>query len=370
LSEEDDGDEVYAVLMEFDSGGGPTMVYSSSDSFACAFWHRDAKKWSVFDKGVGADLSSRLCKVAKEVAAKMPSDSGAEVEAGDLPELPSTEVIRFSIIMASGVRSVAVDKTLISESGFESLYNGFATLFGVLVGRDFDHQRHGTLGFTAGLDVDVYPLRLEKLKLPAGFSPIFSRMVAFMVDLGIIAVILGGFLYFLSPLVNKWGLLPSAVLYVLFGLSLPMLWAWMESSPDWGHATLGKRLVGIHVHGVSSPHISFPQSLARNLSKYVFGPMFFFSGYVWSLFHPYRRSWHDLLSDTVVLEGPMSLKLLDVYDEGGSVRGRIAGAEGQSEVSSKNKDSNFVDSRESELKGDNNGISPQNKLEIDISLDD
>jgi hypothetical protein len=51
----------------------------------------------------------------------------------------------------------------------------------------------------------------------------------------------------------------------------------------------------------------------------VLGPIFLFSGYLWGAFHPYRRCWHDLLADTVVIDGPLRLGLLETYDEGGSL---------------------------------------------------
>lgn len=320
---EDDSDEVYAVLMEFDSGGGPTMIYASSDSFACAYWHGDARKWSTFDKGEGSELVSRLCKVAYELLEKFPSvsQSGESSEGMDIPLLPTSETIVLSVVCSSGIRTISVDKTLIKETGFGGLYNGFSNLFRALVGKEFDHGRHGTSKFLNKTDLDEYPLKLDGVKQVNGLSPIIFRTIAFLVDIGLLSIVLALFFYFVSPIVNNWGLLPASTLYVLLGFSIPLILAWMESSPDWGHATLGKKLVGIHVHGVKAPHISYPQALTRNLSKLILGPMFLFSGYLWGIFHPYRRCWHDLLSDTLVMEGALQESLLEAYNELVQLRG-------------------------------------------------
>jgi hypothetical protein len=131
---------------------------------------------------------------------KFPSGSQGEVdfEGGGLPLLPTTQSIRFSVISSAGTRTISVDKTMINEVGFEGLYNGFATLFGVLVGKDFDHKKHGTSEFVGNLDVDEYPLKMDKATLVPKLAPLTSRGIAFFVDMCIFSVVFGAFFYFIS----------------------------------------------------------------------------------------------------------------------------------------------------------------------------
>jgi uncharacterized RDD family membrane protein YckC len=350
--EEDGGPEVYAVLMEFDSGSGPTMVYASSDSFACTYWHRDARKWSRFDRGEGTETASRLCKVARELLGRFESASNERAEEGALPLLPTSETFIFTVVTSVGIKSISVDKVLVSDVGFSGLYNGFSSLFRILVGKDFDHSRYGTSLFVGGVDVDSYPLKLESLKSSSRFASISARFGAFLFDGLLFVSIFAAFYYFMAPMVNNWGLLPATVVYILFAASMPIILAWMESSPEWGHATIGKKIFGIHVHGTQSPHLSFPQTLARNMSKYILGSAFMFSGYFWGVFHPYRRCWHDLLSDTLVFSGPFKLDLLETFKPDGTLRNDVVDAVSEGE---KRKQS-----------PDKQGVGKQSDLEVSI----
>jgi uncharacterized RDD family membrane protein YckC len=307
--DEQDAPEVYSVIMEFDGGKGPTMIYASSDSYACAYWHQGGKKWSVFDKGEGSLLAKRLCSLGEELYGRL-SDKVQD----DVPPIPIKERLTFSVVTSEGVKTVSVLGSDVSSSGLDGLFNGFVTLFKILVGQEFDRRRFG-VDSEVSLDLDIYPLKLEGTKL--SYAPLFSRGLSFLIDLGIFSIILAGFMFFLAPIVIKWGVIPATIVLVFVAFLFPILSAWMESSPEWGHSTFGKRLMGVHVHGVNSPHIIFSQALTRNMVKYVLSPLFCMCGFVWALFQPYKRAWHDLLSDTVVLDGAVPMDRFETYNHNG-----------------------------------------------------
>jgi len=69
-------------------------------------------------------------------------------------------------------------------------------------------------------------------------------------------------------------------------------------------ATLGKRLFGLRVAALDGGRLNFWRSVLRAFGYFLSTPLFNL-GFLWSLFHPRSRAWHDLLSGSVVVEaGP------------------------------------------------------------------
>jgi len=65
-------------------------------------------------------------------------------------------------------------------------------------------------------------------------------------------------------------------------------------------ATPGKRLMKLRVIGANGAPLEKRQRLARSAISVMSGSVFFL-GYLWALFDPQRRTWHDLLADTRVV---------------------------------------------------------------------
>ena len=78
-----------------------------------------------------------------------------------------------------------------------------------------------------------------------------------------------------------------------------LYYALMESGP-WG-ATLGKRLLGLQVTDNDGYAITFAQGSARFFAKILSG-LVCGAGYLAMLFNPEKKTWHDQLSGTRVVD--------------------------------------------------------------------
>ena len=69
-------------------------------------------------------------------------------------------------------------------------------------------------------------------------------------------------------------------------------------------ATLGKRALEIIVVDVEGDRISIPRSVARNILKIV-SLLPLGLGFFWAAFSEERKTWHDSIAKTRVIEGPL-----------------------------------------------------------------
>jgi uncharacterized RDD family membrane protein YckC len=67
----------------------------------------------------------------------------------------------------------------------------------------------------------------------------------------------------------------------------------------WGQ-TIGKMIFGVRVVQKNGQPVAFPQALLRTFSYLVSAFPFFF-GFIWAGFTSGKRSWHDLISGTIVV---------------------------------------------------------------------
>jgi uncharacterized RDD family membrane protein YckC len=73
----------------------------------------------------------------------------------------------------------------------------------------------------------------------------------------------------------------------------------LESSPM--QATLGKWLLGIRATDEKGVRLNVGDSLLRNLSKIISAyPLGL--GYLWALWSPRGRAWHDMIANTMVIQ--------------------------------------------------------------------
>lgn len=139
-----------------------------------------------------------------------------------------------------------------------------------------------------------------------GYAPANNnkRVIAFFID-GIVSSVLSTLLfkYGFAPFVKSAGsqALQLTFTVMLTWLLIPSLY-WVVLQKELG-ATPGKKMLGLKVVNLDGTHeISYGRLFVREIiGRYISGGALFL-GYVWVIFNQDRRSWHDLLSKTRVVD--------------------------------------------------------------------
>ncbi len=110
--------------------------------------------------------------------------------------------------------------------------------------------------------------------------------------------------------------IPSAVIgHLLPGAGAMLIWvfygSFMESSS--ARATFGKFLLGVQVSDFSGNRITFKAALIRNLMTLVSAAILMI-GYVIALFNDRKQTLHDIVADTVVINGKSGETLGSVWN--------------------------------------------------------
>jgi len=296
---------VFSALLEFDAGQGPTLVYGGADRFAAAYWDGGSVKLPPYEATGATEFLLKAVSAASSLLDRLDLQS----DSYDLPDIPAAGNVFLSVVTDRGVFSKTLPVSSVLSTGLTSLYNPLVGLLRVLVSDQGPGQGQGR---DAG---SLSPVALRVFgEEPRAFVPedpdwkyptIFKRVGAFLID-GVFYVALFSVLsYFLWPAFDGWSYLVSLLAKVWLIMLFPLLAAWMESSSDWGYASMGKQLLRIRVVSMfTSKGPLFLQALARNLAKWYLSPLFLGTGFLWAFFHPLRRTWHDLLADTVVVYKP------------------------------------------------------------------
>lgn len=135
-------------------------------------------------------------------------------------------------------------------------------------------------------------------QLSAPLAPIGRRLLALILDGLVLAI----------PCAVASHVLPFAGGVVVWALYAPAL----ESSPL--QATLGKIWLDMRVVGLNGSRISFKTALIRNLAK-IFSGALVGVGYLMALFSSRRQSLHDLVADTLVVNGVNRAPVFDTWVE-------------------------------------------------------
>ena len=154
-----------------------------------------------------------------------------------------------------------------------------------------------------------------RLSRPAGF---FSRLEAFVLDLVILSVLqIGGaafiqaFLRFfrltrlLANFQSLWQDSPyyfaiGAIVITIFTIGyFTFFWTLLGFTP-------GKAVLGLKVVRRNGEKVSFGRSLLRFFAYWI-SALPLFLGFLWVLWDPSRRSWHDKIAGTQVLYIPKNL---------------------------------------------------------------
>ncbi len=301
-SSSSEGSNLLGVVFEFDYGDGPTLMYASEEGFSAMYWVGGAVKAPHYDGGVTVDIAKKIMNIAREYLPSVYDELDAD---GGLPTRPRSEFVRMTLVTTKGYWTVLLsrEKLRSASSGVGGLYKSFNNLFSALLGPS-EVSSEGPLTRRGGSNLGA-SMSLPLDSLTHRVSTLNYRIYAFGLDLlvyGIGAIV---FSYIISFFIHTTDIM-SLILYCVFVYSaLPVLSAWMESSSEWGYRTLGKRIFGMRVFSLDTAEEtlgpSFVQSLARNMVKYIASPLFCFTGFMWALYNPYGRAWHDLLGDTVIL---------------------------------------------------------------------
>jgi uncharacterized RDD family membrane protein YckC len=133
------------------------------------------------------------------------------------------------------------------------------------------------------------------------YGSFLKRLKAFLIDYFLILITLSILWYVFSlPLPPK----PNYAIGNLLFYSSPIAWligvfyyGIMESGPK--QATYGKRAMGLKVTGKNGEHLSFQRAGARSLNK-IFSSIFFL-GYIMYFFNKRKQTFHDWLTNSIVI---------------------------------------------------------------------
>jgi uncharacterized RDD family membrane protein YckC len=166
---------------------------------------------------------------------------------------------------------------------------------------------------------------------PAGF---WLRLVAWIIDLVVLAVPLAVFVSFLSVVTGRsrdfvelrpgipagrivWAFGPAFLAACLcFLMVLAWLYFVLFESSSW-QATLGKRFLNLCVADMQGRRISFARASARFLTGRLlvivplFGIYYYFMDCLFAGFTPRKQAIHDLLARSLVLRKPRTNQLAE-----------------------------------------------------------
>lgn len=134
-----------------------------------------------------------------------------------------------------------------------------------------------------------------------------SRFVAWVIDLFVEFLIV---LLLLLPMILSYtqegqtqmrpGLVFASL--ILFPLAFLLPIAYQTYGLHQYGQTLGKWAMRIKVVNADGKKPSFGVALLRTLCAFYLSPLFFFAGFWWAFLNKERRTWHDLICDTRVVE--------------------------------------------------------------------
>ena len=136
------------------------------------------------------------------------------------------------------------------------------------------------------------------------YAAFWRRVAALVLDF---VLIYGVYLALSFGVAARRGWSPMNVLATMLSFYLPMFamiwlyWAVLESS-RW-QATIGKKLLGIHVTDLKGNRLSFVRASGRQFAKGL-STMTFHLGFLMANFTARKQALHDLVAGTLVVAGP------------------------------------------------------------------
>lgn len=126
-------------------------------------------------------------------------------------------------------------------------------------------------------------------------APIQLRLFAFLIDMVLITVIYGAFLYGTFVTLPYW--ISQLMIFALMGLTVAYFVTFTAS--QW-QGTLGKKLLGLKVEKLKGGRLNQMESLIRMALSMV-SSMFFFVGHFVAFFDERRQALHDLGVGSIVI---------------------------------------------------------------------
>ena len=127
-----------------------------------------------------------------------------------------------------------------------------------------------------------------------------DRFVAFSLDYFLILLASYVILFAVGKTLGSAALAaPLLIAWLVFWLSAFM--AYHAFFTSGGRTTLGKRLLGIQVFTQDGLPLPFNKALVRAVC-YIVSSVCFGLGFLWALFDAQKRTWHDRITGTMVLE--------------------------------------------------------------------
>lgn len=128
------------------------------------------------------------------------------------------------------------------------------------------------------------------------------RLLAWLLDVVMSFAFFGYTLFLLSQSTSPIQALNSALnlvtIWLLTSASLGFVNAYLVSAFG---GTLGKLLTGIAVVDSKGAHLSYPRSIFRLAVGYFVSGSLLWLGFLWAFFDKNRQTWHDLISDSLVV---------------------------------------------------------------------
>ena len=273
-----DSNALLGVVFEFFDGDDHVLVALYADGSGIVATDR-LIRWSPREEGEPKILLKNIFAEAALCGHKIPQITDS------MPRMPVPEEVGVVLLYPNGMRDLRVKESAIESSPQADLLRWGVEFYRSLVGE-------ADTGYKFDYDSPPEP-----------YAPLGVRAGAAIADLLFFGLFFFTVVFFSRDVISTWSSAALFGLVVSFSFLPPLMGAWMESSPSWGFRTFGKRMFECRVCcTLTGGGLSFTQSLARNFTKWFISPWFLFTGLVWAFFHKYHRTWHDVLSDTVVLK--------------------------------------------------------------------
>jgi uncharacterized RDD family membrane protein YckC len=154
---------------------------------------------------------------------------------------------------------------------------------------------------------DVLRIRTpEGIEFALPLAGPFSRMLALVIDLAVIATLDSALGTLLAPL-RVFGEDPATAIHVVLYFALTLVYG-MAAEWLWRGQTVGKRLVGLRVVDARGLRLEPAQIVVRNLMRLLDAlPAFYLVGGIGCVLNRYRQRLGDLAAGTVVIRTPRFL---------------------------------------------------------------
>jgi uncharacterized RDD family membrane protein YckC len=278
---------VLGVALETFSGRSPFFLYCDADKSSFAVWEGGSGRFPWYAEGEATGLVVEVLEAASAALEMF----GVE---DNLPASPMEGELLLTVLTPSGWRSFRLLETEADVGPVGVIYSAFVRMRGLFLQEAAIDEGVGASGFAFEDTRWVYPA-------------LWLRALAFCVDVLVFSLFFFLFCYAVYAFQGGLTLLLACGLIFLGLFLFPFYLAFFESSKS--HTSFGKRFFSLYVVSTSAgTGTGYFQALARNFCKCYLSWSF---GWLWGMFHPYKRMFHDVMVDTVVIFDEKEAELLE-----------------------------------------------------------